>query len=203
MFCPVAAWCRIRMSARRHRPRSRIYLKARWRSAGCCTLCEIRCAMGRRGVPSWMACGRKLNHFGNVLHRRNAAGSFGMPCRCGISTGTVSRLKCLPLSGRCRQMAFLNFMRVTFPSIEETEEGVAVRYRRRHTQILKELQVDWIVNCTGMERAGIGRSRLLEAMRATVSFCSIPWGLEWKLMASLVCCGRTDEAGPVFSPPVR
>ena len=78
-----------------------------------------------------------------------------------------------------------------------------MRYRRRHTQILKELQVDWIVNCTGMERAGIGRSRLLEAMRATVSFCSIPWGLEWKLMASLVCCGRTDEAGPVFSPPVR
>lgn len=82
-----------------------------------------RCAMGRRGVPSWMACGRKLNHFGNVLHRRSVAGSFGMPCRGGISTGTVLHLKCLPLSGRCRQMAFLNFMRVTFAPLKKRRRG--------------------------------------------------------------------------------
>ncbi|WLP56279.1 FAD/NAD(P)-binding protein [Agrobacterium fabrum] len=50
-------------------------------------------------------------------------------------------------------------------SIDEQEEGMVVRYRRRHTQILKELHVDWVVNCTGMERAGIGHSRLLETMR--------------------------------------
>lgn len=50
-------------------------------------------------------------------------------------------------------------------SIDEQEEGMVVRYRRRHTQILKELQVDWVINCTGMERAGIGHSRLLETMR--------------------------------------
>ncbi|MCR6726248.1 FAD/NAD(P)-binding protein [Agrobacterium fabrum] len=50
-------------------------------------------------------------------------------------------------------------------SIDEQEESMVVRYRRRHTQILKELHVDWVVNCTGMERAGIGHSRLLETMR--------------------------------------
>ncbi|MFK3781682.1 FAD/NAD(P)-binding protein [Agrobacterium sp. NPDC089420] len=51
-------------------------------------------------------------------------------------------------------------------SIEERQDGVAVQYRRRHTQTMRELQVDWVVNCTGMERAGIGHSRLLETMKS-------------------------------------
>jgi uncharacterized NAD(P)/FAD-binding protein YdhS len=50
-------------------------------------------------------------------------------------------------------------------SLDERDDGIAVLYRRRHTQTLRELQVDWVVNCTGMERAGIGHSRLLETMR--------------------------------------
>ncbi|MDH7803503.1 MULTISPECIES: FAD/NAD(P)-binding protein [unclassified Rhizobium] len=50
-------------------------------------------------------------------------------------------------------------------SLDEQDDGIAVLYRRRHTQTLKELQVDWVINCTGMERAGIGHSRLLETMR--------------------------------------
>ncbi|NTE36714.1 FAD/NAD(P)-binding protein [Agrobacterium tumefaciens] len=62
-------------------------------------------------------------------------------------------------------------------SMEEGEEGIAVRYRRRHTQILKELQVDWVVNCTGMERAGIGHSRLLETMRGDGVILLDPFGL--------------------------
>lgn len=61
--------------------------------------------------------------------------------------------------------------------IEEREEGIVVRYRRRHTQILKELQVDWVVNCTGMERAGIGHSRLLETMRDDGVILLDPFGL--------------------------
>ena len=52
-----------------------------------------------------------------------------------------------------------------------------MRYRRRHTQILRELQVDWVVNCTGMERAGIGHSRLLEAMRGDGVVLLDPLGL--------------------------
>ncbi|KJF72447.1 FAD/NAD(P)-binding protein [Agrobacterium arsenijevicii] len=50
-------------------------------------------------------------------------------------------------------------------SLDEQDDGIAVLYRRRHTQTLRELQVDWVINCTGMERAGIGHSRLLETMR--------------------------------------
>lgn len=52
-----------------------------------------------------------------------------------------------------------------------------MRYRRRHTQISEELQVDWVVNCTGMERAGIGHSRLLETMRGDDVILLDPFGL--------------------------
>lgn len=50
-------------------------------------------------------------------------------------------------------------------SLEQGQDGITVLYRRRHTQTLRDIQVDWVVNCTGMERAGIGHSRLLESMR--------------------------------------
>jgi uncharacterized NAD(P)/FAD-binding protein YdhS len=50
-------------------------------------------------------------------------------------------------------------------SLEQGQDGITVLYRRRHTQMLRDIQVDWVVNCTGMERAGIGHSRLLESMR--------------------------------------
>ncbi|MDA5633809.1 MULTISPECIES: FAD/NAD(P)-binding protein [Rhizobium/Agrobacterium group] len=62
-------------------------------------------------------------------------------------------------------------------SVEEQDEGITLRYRRRHTQISKELQVDWVVNCTGMERAGIGHSRLLENMRNDSVLLLDPLGL--------------------------
>lgn len=51
-------------------------------------------------------------------------------------------------------------------AIDEQEESISIRYRVRHTQMIKELQVDRVINCTGMERAGIGHSRLLESMRS-------------------------------------
>ncbi|HAU78744.1 MAG TPA: FAD-dependent pyridine nucleotide-disulfide oxidoreductase, partial [Agrobacterium sp.] len=51
-------------------------------------------------------------------------------------------------------------------AIDEQEESISIRYRVRHTQMIKELQVDRVINCTGMERAGIGHSRLLEGMRS-------------------------------------
>lgn len=62
-------------------------------------------------------------------------------------------------------------------SIDEQDEGIVLHYRRRHTQIIKELQVDWVVNCTGMERAGIGHSRLLETMRDDGVLLLDPFGL--------------------------
>lgn len=62
-------------------------------------------------------------------------------------------------------------------SLDEQDEGIAVLYRRRHTETLREFQVDWVVNCTGMERAGIGHSRLLETMQDDGVLLLDPFGL--------------------------
>jgi uncharacterized NAD(P)/FAD-binding protein YdhS len=50
--------------------------------------------------------------------------------------------------------------------IDADERGRAVvRYRQRGRDTTATFEADWIVNCTGMERAGIGHSPLLQAMR--------------------------------------
>ena len=50
-------------------------------------------------------------------------------------------------------------------AIEKDGSGAAIRFRRRGTQQIDGFHADWVVNCTGMERAGIGHSPLLQAMR--------------------------------------
>jgi uncharacterized NAD(P)/FAD-binding protein YdhS len=49
--------------------------------------------------------------------------------------------------------------------IEEASGRIAIRYRQRGTKEIAGIDVDWIVNCTGMERAGIAHSPLLQQMR--------------------------------------
>lgn len=51
-------------------------------------------------------------------------------------------------------------------SIEPSAKGSEITYRRRGSDQLNTFHTDWIVNCTGMERAGIGHSPLLQAMRS-------------------------------------
>lgn len=50
-------------------------------------------------------------------------------------------------------------------SIGAGGKGAEVHYRRRGSKDEASFHADWIVNCTGMERAGIGHSPLLQAMR--------------------------------------
>lgn len=47
--------------------------------------------------------------------------------------------------------------------VEETN-GLTLHYRPRGRSDISSLEVDWIVNCTGMERAGISHSPLLREM---------------------------------------
>jgi uncharacterized NAD(P)/FAD-binding protein YdhS len=51
-------------------------------------------------------------------------------------------------------------------TIENGADGATLRYRRRGSKESESLQVDWLVNCTGMERAGINHSPLLKEMEA-------------------------------------
>ncbi|TCL71465.1 FAD/NAD(P)-binding protein [Rhizobium sp. BK251] len=48
--------------------------------------------------------------------------------------------------------------------IEETNDGLRLRYRARGRKDVLSLDADWVVNCTGMERAGIDHSPLLREM---------------------------------------
>ncbi|AYD02530.1 FAD/NAD(P)-binding protein [Neorhizobium sp. NCHU2750] len=49
--------------------------------------------------------------------------------------------------------------------VEDVSGRIGIRYRKRGTSDIKDVTVDWIVNCTGMERAGIAHSPLLQQMR--------------------------------------
>ena len=49
--------------------------------------------------------------------------------------------------------------------IQQKGDRMEVVYRPRGTQQLAQLGADWIVNCTGMERAGISHSPLLQEMQ--------------------------------------
>ena len=46
----------------------------------------------------------------------------------------------------------------------EEAEGLTLRYRPRGQSIIASIRADWIVNCTGMERAGIAHPPLLQEM---------------------------------------
>ncbi|WP_186458228.1 FAD/NAD(P)-binding protein [Neorhizobium alkalisoli] len=60
-----------------------------------------------------------------------------------------------------------------------TGEGDRCRidYRPRGTDVSASLSADWVVNCTGMERAGIAHSPLLQAMRDGGMLATDPLGL--------------------------
>jgi uncharacterized NAD(P)/FAD-binding protein YdhS len=50
-------------------------------------------------------------------------------------------------------------------SIKDGANGATIRYRPRGGKENESLEVNWIVNCTGMERAGIRHSPLLQEMQ--------------------------------------
>ncbi|MEA3533181.1 FAD/NAD(P)-binding protein [Rhizobium sp. CC-YZS058] len=65
------------------------------------------------------------------------------------------------------------FLRV----IEPAHEGVTLRFRPRGGQGEMRLPADWVINCTGMERAGLGHSPLLSDMAARTMISLDPLGL--------------------------
>ncbi len=57
------------------------------------------------------------------------------------------------------------------------DSGIIARYRVRGLQDIVEIKADWLVNCTGMERAGIGHSPLLNEMMRLSLIAPDPLGL--------------------------
>lgn len=55
--------------------------------------------------------------------------------------------------------------------------SVELNYRRRRTDQTHAIKADWLINCTGMERAGIGHSPLLQSMYSNGVIALDPHGL--------------------------
>jgi uncharacterized NAD(P)/FAD-binding protein YdhS len=71
----------------------------------------------------------------------------------------------------------LRFQAGFIKSLEEADGDVMVGYRRRGSQVLDVVRTRWLVNCTGMERAGIKHSPLLKEMSAQELIKPDPLGL--------------------------
>jgi uncharacterized NAD(P)/FAD-binding protein YdhS len=62
-------------------------------------------------------------------------------------------------------------------AVAEDGNRLALTYRLRGRQQIASLQADWLVNCTGMERAGIRHSPLLQEMQRQGLIAADPLGL--------------------------
>jgi uncharacterized NAD(P)/FAD-binding protein YdhS len=59
----------------------------------------------------------------------------------------------------------------------QEEDGLTLHYRQRGGSLVASIEADWIVNCTGMERAGIAHSPLLREMKRQGMIQADPLGL--------------------------
>ena len=81
-------------------------------------------------------------------------------------------------------------------SIETKEDaGVEARYRMRGLDTTREIKADWLINCIGMERAGVNHSPLLkEAMRIDM-ISADPLGLGIQVDANSELISRCRDRG--------
>jgi len=61
--------------------------------------------------------------------------------------------------------------------VEQAGKGLAINYRAKGTRDSKQINVDWLINCTGVERAGIAHSPLLAEMKRQALIKADPQGL--------------------------
>jgi len=61
--------------------------------------------------------------------------------------------------------------------LKSIASGVVARHRIRGVQHVADIRADWLINCTGMERAGIGHSPLLNEMMRTNLIAPDPLGV--------------------------
>lgn len=163
MSCRAADWCRTRIRPGAPLPSRRICPIAA-KSALCCALRrQVENGADWRGVvdglrPQTQALWQSLTAEQRSRFLRHALAWWNIH-RHRIAPEVFARFNALLKDGTVTVHA--GFLR----SIERDGEGANVRFRQRGTPDIASFHADWIVNCTGMERAGIGHSPLLTEMR--------------------------------------
>ncbi len=78
---------------------------------------------------------------------------------------------------RLRHQGVIAFHAGYLKTLTDAGERIDIEYRKRGSSKIDILNVDWIVNCTGMERAGLAHSPLLQEMRRQGFVAADPLGL--------------------------
>ncbi|WP_337270253.1 FAD/NAD(P)-binding protein [Oryzifoliimicrobium ureilyticus] len=76
-----------------------------------------------------------------------------------------------------RDQAVLKMHAGYLTRVDQHDDRLEISYRKRRTQIVESFSTDIVVNCTGMERAGIDHSPLLKEMRNLGMIEADPLGL--------------------------
>jgi len=76
-----------------------------------------------------------------------------------------------------RHQGIVNFHAGYLKTLSDAGDRIGIEYRKRGSRETIALPVDWIVNCRGMERAGLAHSPLLQEMRRQGFVVADPLGL--------------------------
>lgn len=76
-----------------------------------------------------------------------------------------------------QQEGVIGFHAGYLKTLADTGDKIDIEYRKRGSRETSVLTVDWIINCTGMERAGLAHSPLLQEMRRQGLVVADPLGL--------------------------
>lgn len=76
-----------------------------------------------------------------------------------------------------RQQGVIDFHAGYLKTLADADDKIDIGYRKRGSRETCVLTVDWIINCTGMERAGLAHSPLLQEMHRQGLVVADPLGL--------------------------
>lgn len=136
----------------------------------------------RRGAADWRSVMDGLRPVTQALWQRLSSEERARFLRHALPWWNIHRHRVAPevfagfeklvLEGTVRFHA--GFLR----TLDAWEDGLAAGYRVRAKREIAEIRADWLVNCTGMERAGISHSPLLKEMSRLQLIVPDPLGLD-------------------------
>lgn len=134
-----------------------------------------------REAEDWRCVMEGLRHHTQDLWKQLSSEKRSRFMRHGLAWWNIHRHRLAPDVAKSLQ-GFLRDGSVTVRSgywndIVIGHDKITVAYRQRGTTSERRIEADWLVNCTGMERAGITHSPLLRSMLANNLLALDPHGL--------------------------
>jgi uncharacterized NAD(P)/FAD-binding protein YdhS len=134
-----------------------------------------------REAPDWRSVMEGLRHHTQDLWQQLSPEKRSRFLRHGLAWWNIHRHRLSPEVARSLK-GFMDDGGVSVSAgylcpLEASPSEVVVQYRPRGTRNSLTIKADWLVNCTGMERAGIAHSPLLQSMKSENLVSLDPHGL--------------------------